>query len=310
MMHKGLIDHFQYHPFPERITLELTNACNLNCVFCPRKLMSNHLGFLNITLAEKLIDEMAMHLPVSVVPFFRGEPLLHPHWAKILKRLKQKQIGPIQITSNATLLDDKAAKQLIDLQVDFISFSLDSLDSEKYESARCGANYEQVTRNIDTLLSLKKQSNSKYPEIQVSAIDIPEYQDGMDDFIAFWKKRVDRVRIYIEHSTDGHPGSISVPLPEFEKRLPCQKVFTDMVILWDGEVALCNHDWTRENEAQIGNVTSESIETVWQSERYRDIRTMHIEGDVTGETLCHHCDHWKMYYLPEGYLGKLYTNIR
>jgi sulfatase maturation enzyme AslB (radical SAM superfamily) len=306
-MKKTNVNIPQHPHFPERITLELTNACNLSCVFCPRKVMSKHIGFLDVELAGKLIDEMADHLPVSVVPFFRGEPLLHPQWAEILDNLKQKGIGPIQITSNATLLDEKAAQQLIDMQVDFISFSLDTLNNEKYESARRGAKYRQVTENIDTLLSLKKKSNSRYPEIQVSAIDIPEYQADMDDFITFWETRVDRVRIYIEHSKDGHPGSISSSLPAFETRQPCHKVFTDMVVLWDGEVALCNHDWTRDKGPQIGNVSFGSIEAVWQSERYRSIRAMHLKSDVTEETLCQHCDHWKMYYLPEGYLGKLYA---
>lgn len=292
--------------FPERITLELTNSCNLRCVFCPRRVMAKHQGFLDTEFALRLIDEMADHKPVSVVPFFRGEPLLHPAWVEILASLKEKGLGPLQLTTNATLMDENAARKLVELEVDFVSFSMDTLDQGRYEAARRGANYQQVVANIMALIAMKKKMGSRYPEVQISAIDIPDYRQGMDDFVEFWRPQVDRVRIYIEHSQDGHPGSIAEPLPDFESRLPCRKVFTDMVLLWDGEVALCNHDWTREKGQRIGTVAESSIAEVWQSARYQEIRDLHRDGIMDDEPLCKHCDHWKMYYLPDGYLGRLY----
>lgn len=269
--------------------------------------MAKHMGFLDVALAERLLEEIAENAPVSVVPFFRGEPLLHPKWYDILHSIKKRGLGPIQLTTNATLMGKEEAQRLIDLEVDFISFSLDTLDSQKYERARKGADYRKVITNIERLIRLKEKAQGKFPEIQVSAIDTQVYREGIDSFIQYWQQRVDRVRIYIEHSQDGHPGSIAHQLPEFDKRLPCKKVFTDMVILWDGEVALCNHDWTREKNNRIGNVVESSISTVWKSERYEKIRLMHRQGDVSAESLCEHCDHWKMYYIPEGFLGRLYT---
>ena len=302
----GIVEKLTVPSFPERITLELTNKCNLNCVFCPRKVMAEHQGVLDVDLAKRVIDEAAGFLPVAVVPFFRGESLLHPEWDKILSYMKQNGLGPVQMTSNVTLMDEDAAARIIDLQVDVISFSLDTLDGEQYEQARRGARYEDVMGNIFKLLELKAKSGKELPKIQVSAINIPQYREGMQDFVDFWLPKVDRVRIYIEHSQDGHPGSIADPLPHFEKRLPCRKVFTDMVILWDGEVALCNHDWTRDKEVRIGTVRENSVAEVWQSPRYQEIRAMHHQGSVDNEPLCKHCDHWKMYYLPDGYLGRLY----
>ena len=268
--------------------------------------MAKHMGFLDVALAERLLEEMTENAPLSVVPFFRGEPLLHPKWYDILFSIKKRGLGPIQLTTNATLMGEEEAQRLIDLEIDFISFSLDTLDSQKYERARKGADYRKVITNIERLIRLKEKTQSKFPEIQVSAIDTQDYREGIDSFVQYWQQRVDRVRIYIEHSQDGHPGSIAHQLPEFDKRLPCKKVFTDMVILWDGEVALCNHDWTREKNNRIGNVVESSISTVWKSERYEKIRLMHRQGDVSAEPLCEHCDHWKMYYIPEGFLGKLY----
>ncbi len=293
--------------FPERITLELTNKCNLSCVFCPRRMMTSKQGAMAMVLAKRLIDEMADHLPVSLVPFFRGEPLLNPHWDDILKYAKEKGIGPIQLTSNGTLLDIETAEKIIDLEIDFLSISLDTVDSDLYENTRRGANYSEVIGNIIQFLKLKEKRGVKYPEVQVSAVETEELKGGMKDFIRFWQTKVDRVRIYVEHSKDNKPGTIATPLPDFPQRLPCHKVFNDIVILWDGNIALCNHDWTREKEQVVGNVLDNSILEIWHSAKYKKIRNMHNDDVFVGEHLCENCDHWKMFYLSDGYLGRLYT---
>lgn len=293
--------------FPKRVTLELTNRCNLSCTFCPRRLMEKHEGFLELSLAKDLLQEMAENPAVTLVPFFRGESLLHPRWAEILSYAKQRGIRPIQFTTNATLMDQKAAAEIIDLELDFISFSMDTIDSGLYNRTRRGADYESVLSNILFLLELKRRKGLSRPEVQISAVNTPFYRQGMDDFVAFWMPKVDRVRIYVEHSKNGHPGSIAEPLPVFEKRLPCHKVYTDMVVYWDGEVAVCNHDWMRDEKHRIGNVKHGGIAKVWQSRRYESIREAHRKGVLEGRPPCDFCDHWKMYYLPEGYLGKIYS---
>ena len=294
--------------FPQRITLELTNRCNLNCTFCPRKHMEKTQGFLDTRLAELLVDEMAEHLPVIMVPFFRGETLLHEDWAKILAYAKKKGVGPIQFASNATLMDQNAAEAILDLGLDFISFSMDTIDPEIYNRTRRGADYEKVLSNILRLLELKERRGLRSPEVQISTVDTPLYRPGMDAFVAFWRPRVDRVRIYIEHSQNGRPGSISESLPQFDRRLPCHKVFTDMVIYWDGEVGLCNHDWISHTARRIGNVKDKGIAAVWKSDGYQNIRSSHMAGVLEHTRPCDFCGHWKMYYLSKGYLGKVHSS--
>ena len=292
--------------FPRRITLELTNKCNLNCTFCPRRLMERHQGFLETSLAKELMDEISRNLPVALVPFFRGETLLHPDWVEILTYAKKSGIGPIQFTTNASLMDSDAAEAILDLELDFISFSMDTLDPQIYNKTRRGSNYQKVLKNVLNFIEKKEAGGKELPEVQISCVDTPLHRPGLEAFVGFWKPKVDRVRIYIEHSQDGHPGSIAEPLPGFGRRLPCFKVFTDMVIYWDGEVALCNHDWTRDARHRIGNVKEGGIASTWNGERYSALRMSHERGSQESEPLCNFCDHWKMYYFPEGYLGKVF----
>ncbi len=264
-------------------------------------------GFIETNIAKRLIDEMAEYLPVTLVPFFRGESLLHPDWYEILCYAQKKGIGPIQFTTNATYLDETSAEKIIEL-VDFISFSVDTTNAELYNKTRRGSDYHTVVNNIIHFLKIREKNGNDLPEVQVSAVETEEHRPGISDFIDFWKDKVDRVRIYTEHSKDGHPGSIAEKLPSFNNRLPCHKVYTDLIIYWDGEIALCNHDWTRDKTKEsIGSIMQNSISRIWRSKYYNNFRYIHETGSVESIFPCNHCEHWKMYYLPESYLGKTYT---
>lgn len=303
-------DILQAGLFPRRVTLELTNRCNLRCVFCPRRYMESERGDMDLAVAKRLIDEMADHRPVQLVPFFRGESLLNRNWREILAYAKHKEVGPIQFTTNATLLTPGAAGAILDLELDFISFSMDTVDADLYNSTRKGSDYQKCLGNV--LAFLEEKERRKSPTVvQVSAVETEAHRPLMEEFVEFWKPLADRVRVYVEHSADGSPGSIDEPLPEFEERLPCRKLFTDMVIYWNGEAAVCNHDWTRlVNGARIGNTAGEGIAAVWSSVAYKEIRRRHLEGATGGLDPCEGCDHWKMYYMDGGFLGRTYERER
>jgi hypothetical protein len=184
------------------------------------------------------------------------------------------------------------------------------VDSGLYNSTRRGANYQKCLGNVLAFLEEKERRNSP-TMVQVSAVETDAHRPLMDEFVEFWKPLADRVRIYVEHSADGSPGSIDEPLPEFEGRLPCSKLFTDMVVYWNGEAAICNHDWTRMvNGESIGNAALDGIAGVWTSGAYEEIRRKHLSGETESLEPCRGCDHWKMYYMEGGFLGRTYERER
>ncbi|MBI5816631.1 MAG: radical SAM protein [Nitrospinae bacterium] len=292
--------------FPERVTLELTNACNLRCGFCPRRLMTARLGFMDMGLYKKAIDEMASMRPVGLIPFFRGEPLIHPEFLEMMFYAKQRGLGPVQLVSNAMLLDERKGRGIIESGVDFISFSMDTVNAADYETSRIKARYDVAAGNILRFIELKKGMGSKTPEIQISSVQTDIARPYKDRFVEFWLERADKVRLFVEHSKDGSFGSLGsgLGLPDFPRRLPCGKVMREMVVYWDGQVALCNHDWDRKD--RIGDINTSSILDIWNGPSYRDIRRAHVAGDVH-DPACAGCDHWKMYYVEEKMVGEVYS---
>lgn len=297
--------------FPGRITIELTNRCNLACSFCPRHLVDVNLGNMEPDLFRKVVDEAANYLPVCLVLFFRGESLLHPQLPEMINYAKSKGLGPVQLASNGVALTEELSERLLDSGLDFISFSLDTLDSDIYSNTRKNGDLQKTIINVINFVNRCEERRKKglfSPEIQVSTVDVPDYRAGQKKFIDFWRSYADKVRVYIEHSSDGNLGSIQKNLPfERDIRNPCKKVFTDIVIYWDGKIALCNHDW--DNKIELGNVGEQSIFEIWNSPAYQGIRKMHNENDFSAGITCLNCDHWQMYYLPEGYLGRVYSKV-
>lgn len=295
--------------FPNRITVELTNRCNVSCSFCNRQKYDMELGDMSPDLYYKIIDEASRHLPVKLVLFYRGESLLVPELVSYIQYAKQKGLGPIQLASNALALEKELAVELVESGIDFISFSLDTLDETVYKSSRMNGDLKTSMENVKYIGELCKQykeQGKQVPVLQVSTIDLEIYKEEQETFIKFWKQYVDIVRVYYEHDEKGHLVNRDIQrlLDLDGMRKPCRKIFTDFIIYWDGRVALCNYDW--DETYPIGNVRENSIQSLWCSEAFQKLRDMHISGEICKNVLCADCHHWKIDYTSEGYLGKVY----
>lgn len=294
--------------FPNRVTVELTNDCNVSCVFCNRQKISMDIGYIEDKLFYKIIDEMARHLPVKLVPFFRGEPLMHPQLIPFIKYAKQKGVGPIQMASNALLLDDQMQDKLIEAGIDYLSFSLDTVDPKVYEHSRMFGNLEISSNHVKSMglkCKERKKKGLPAPTIQVSTINIEEYLPKQKEFIEEWLPYVDVVRVYEQHDEKGRlvDPQIRKSLDIFEERKPCRKVFTDMIIYWDGRMALCNYDWNEQRN--IGNANTMTLQEAWDSEEYENVRKMHLCNQFD-RGICADCHHWKIDYTENGFIGTSY----
>ncbi len=296
--------------FPDRITVELTNQCNVSCTFCPRQTVPMEIGYMDMDLYHKIIDEAAQYLPVKLVVFFRGESLLHPQFTECLRYAKQKGIGPIQFASNAYALNEDVADEMLDAGVDYISFSLDTLDPKIYKTSRLHGNLKVSMQHVISLSNKCKERRKKglfAPTLQVSTIEIEDYMERQQEFIDFWRQYVDVVRVYYEHDDKGQFKNKEVQKlleKEVKERQPCRKVFTDFLIYWNGELALCNYDWNGGIKGM--NVWDMSIYDIWHSEDYDKIRQMHNDNIFAENIMCKECHHWRIDYTARGFLGKSY----
>lgn len=296
--------------FPNRITVELTNKCNVSCTFCPRQSVDMKIGYMSTELYKKIIDEAAKHLPVKLVIFFRGESLLHPNFIECVKYAKERGIGPIQYATNAFELSRELSDALLEAEIDFVSFSLDTIDKDVYRKSRLSGDLEKSMENVIYFCKkcdeLRLQGRS-VPTTQVSTIEIDDYMPRQQEFIEFWQQYVDIVRVYYEHDDNGKFRSAEVQ-KEVEKqvpdRQPCRKVFTDLLVYWDGRCALCNYDWRGGLKGL--NLNDMTISEAWNSEAYEQIRRDQNGNTISDSSMCNNCQHWRIDYMKDGHLGRIY----
>lgn len=267
--------------FPKRIEIELASACNLRCTYCPRHFVSKLNGFIDLSLFRRLIDEIAVYPDTIIALHRRGESLLHPSFMEMLNYVRGK-FGTIQLATNATMLNSEKAQAIIDA-VTFISFSIDTPD--QFHLTRIPARYEDVESNILSFLKMNAAEGAPV-ETQVSMVKTSEKtKSDLQMFQTSWEHRVDRVRIYDQHSEKGIFGAIKNKRTE---RKPCVMPSYEMLIYCDGKVGRCNHDWDGE---PIGDITTTSIHEIWHSEIYQDLRDQHKKLRIT-DNVCATCDSW------------------
>jgi radical SAM protein with 4Fe4S-binding SPASM domain len=221
-------------------------------------------GSMSLALFLRIINE----LPRStvIVPFFRGESLMHPLFTVFMDWLRNWKFKQVQLATNADYLTPQNQKAILDT-CSFVSVSLHSFT------------YPKGTKYLPFLYD----ALGKGIETQVSILESLVPPDKKKKFVREWKKHVNRVRIYKEHSKDGF-GCMGLTQPTEA----CTKPFEEMVVYWNGKVGLCNHDWN--NSVALGDLNVQSIEDVWADVPYQSVRLMHKAEIRINVPTCKDCD--------------------
>lgn len=248
--------------FPTRIVIELTPACNLTCEMCPRHIIEKDSTFMTFELYKKLIDEIAHTNPKAIVlPFWRGESLLHKEFIKFSNYALEKNIR-LHISTNAHFVKDEKAKVLS--KYEFITFSL------------------HTKVGVENALKFAKEYKTTCNTIQASFVDCEdEMMPYLQEFTSLENLGgFDTIRLYEEHTKDGKFGYSGKQTTT--KRFFCPKLTNTLVIAADGSISRCNHIWNTQNY----NITNTSIKEAWNSKDLQDIRQNYPDN------LCATCDQW------------------
>ena len=271
-------------PFPLHLDIESTNACNLKCDMCVRNFMKEKIGMMSFDLFKKIIDEAAAHNLCSIKLNRRGEPMYHPKLPQMVRYAKDKGILEVQFNSNAMLLNDKLAEELILSGLDKIIFSLDGSTKETFEKIRAGANFETVVGNINKFIDMRNQMGRKTPHVRVQLVKMDENENEVDDFIDMWIDKANTVAVntrrepYVKGQENGRGN----------EQFPCQQVWQRMNIWWSGEVTMCCGDW--HGEHQLGDANTDNLYDLWHGKKYSSVRKLHVDGEFKKLNICSRCE--------------------
>jgi len=179
---------------PVKVRLELTNSCNLNCVFCYRphfKTMDKSV----LTLQDIKILSPLLKTAKFITLAQKCESLISPNIIDILDAVgKYKAV--ISLYTNGQLLDKKISEALIRNKVTFLTISCSAFNDD-YQKFHRGGKFRKLVDNISALNELKRKYNSNTPRLRLSFVLRKDTIDYLDDALEFVKKYYFREGIQI-----------------------------------------------------------------------------------------------------------------
>jgi len=150
---------------PKKLNIEVTSRCNLNCDMCMRKVLLEESGDMSLETYKALLPVFPELESVNIIGI--GEPLMNENIIEMI-RLGKKHLlpnGTFSITTNATLIDEKMAKNLVSSGLDDLVVSMDGATPETFNDIRKKATFAEVLKNIGLLNKAKKELKSKLPRL-------------------------------------------------------------------------------------------------------------------------------------------------
>jgi MoaA/NifB/PqqE/SkfB family radical SAM enzyme len=301
----------------DSITLETTNACNIQCAICPIPQLRRKKGMLTFEDFKIILSK----LPSSIKQLrmnYSGEPLLNENTFKMVRYAKEQRPDiHIRISTNGTHLEDFSNEEIINSNLDELDICIDGPTKEIHEEYRAGSNFDQIISSSRKLCDYKKKNNAKFPKlIQMTLLNkktSPLIEDiikqaaelGFDElqlrymFIptlicSFIKLK--KLYNYYNSLTDEvlntfekryfAPSKYSLYKKTKKGFLVKQEMkkcfsFVSPLIYYNGDVSVCCHDG--EGYAIFGNIIKEDFHSVMKKMPVKEVYNKKLD-------ICRDCD--------------------
>jgi MoaA/NifB/PqqE/SkfB family radical SAM enzyme len=233
---------------------------------------------------DRILDEVKDYRP-TIAPGYWMEPLAMKHYKHILMAASVRDI-PVSLVTNGLLITEQVAEFLVE-HVTMVSVSIDATTPEVLVKTRATDKLDEIKAAVHLLL--EKRGNAKSPRITVSFTAEECNADQSHDFLEYWIRYVDAVKINDVYT---YTGTIESKTTN-NQRIPCREIYDAMIIDYNGDARLCCLDGLR--QTNVGNVLKDGVLGVWHGEELTRIRRKHEENSYDDLPFCRDCSLWSNY---------------
>lgn len=275
---------------PPSINIELTNRCQLRCTYCTSPLKLRPSGFMTDSTFRRVIAQLRQWRIRRVRVVGNGEPTFHPKFAWMIKEIAESS-GYIELKTSLQYVRDNVIEAMVKANIDAIRISVDSNSKEEYEALRQGGNFQTLLENLKKLMQARKSLSGKsliVITVMLKPSDIKNESEVMD----FWRPYCDLVsKQYVLDMTTGESNSFLATTSN--KDWPrCSFPFKELKIFWNGNVPLCKYSHLQTKDEVgllLGNINTDSIDTLWNSPPMKQYRNAHRTRDTAEMPICRGC---------------------
>ncbi len=289
-------------PFPTHVQIQTTTACGAACSICPHPVESPRWsnGLMTDGTFDRIVDQLC-GLPIEYLsPYLMADSMSD---RKIFDRIEAlRRALPdthFEVSTTGMYLTPKIAERILASPICELRISSHGTTAEEYAKTMPGVKFDTAMANVLAFIERwKAQRPFKLCIVCLWGLWSPEREDQIE---AYWRdlgveiskwhvnSRADQVDLTI--FGDGSEDTTAFARGKDDPPYLCRfhRDTQWLHILSDGRVTLCCMDYKQ--EVILGNVLDSSIEEIWNSERFADIRAK-IRGDrpTAGEFLCNRCE--------------------
>ena len=206
----------------------------------------------------------------------------------MIKYAKEAGVCDVMFNTNASLLTEKKAVEIIKSGLDKLFFSFDSPYREQYNKIRVKGDYDKVLNNIKNFMKIKKEMKSDTPITRVQMVLMKENKHEFKDFVKLFTPIVDTIAHidYLDHGIQDTKKAV-VDFSRKTKKFCCPQLWQRMFIHPDGIVTPCCIDSDR--KLVMGNTNKNSPKEIWNNQKYKEMRKLHLQGKIDDIPTCKKC---------------------
>lgn len=295
------VTHYQADPrYPDRFSIEMSSHCNYSCIMCPRTVLTREQGHMDEGLFRAIVDDIEEHGAAMVDLYRLGESTLHPRFEQMLDYLgRRRRPFPTSLFSNGGAFTEPKVEALLDSPVTLFGISLNALDAETYRGITGGRG--DFDRVLGLVRSFKRRKRRRFPLFGVQFLEQEQTHQVLGRFVEEMIEHVDFIETSMLEDFGAqlpqNTGYIRRNLLQTEdvKRAPCQRsLWGRFRIYSSGDVVPCICDINAKH-LKMGNVRTQSIAEIFNSEGWQAFRRMHLSGRADNHPLCGPCTDWMIY---------------
>ena len=275
-----------------RMSIEITNACNHHCIFCPSGNLNRKRQFIDEDLFYRIVQEgydlgireLALHM--------LGEPLLNKNISKYVVHAKSTGYQYVYLTTNGSLANPQKIHEVFNAGLDSIKFSINAGTRESYIAVHGCDDFENVKKNLIYCSEYRKTSGKEFNifiSFVVTNLTLPEVEQFKETFSTY----VDDIVFYNIINRGGViPDNIrlapeDITFKESKTRgMFCHHPFNAVYVTSEGFLAPCCMDG--DLNFIMADLHDIPLADALFSEKMINFRKMHMEKTFSG-TYCESC---------------------
>ncbi|MCB9490144.1 MAG: radical SAM protein [Deltaproteobacteria bacterium] len=169
----ALLNEYEYRrrrdvlsSYPPTMTIDITNACQLECPLCAtgNKSAARAKGVMPLPQFEDMLDQVAERA-FQVFLYSWGEPTLVPRLPQYIAAVKRRRLGCVFSSNLSRPLSEAEAEAIVAAGPDRIIVSLDGTTAETHARYRVGSDINVVRGNVQKLRAARERQGRGYPRL-------------------------------------------------------------------------------------------------------------------------------------------------